>query len=476
MLHVKSHRGNRWNGRADELADQGGRGTVWSDSPRWLDWPKIQLSPLETPNTREADRIIRATDAFGALNSIPIRLDPSSIETLYRRSEARLYGDTHPRAREAASRIFAARSLLKKPDAQKKLRDSLWGRQRPTTRTLRCAVDTIRIKQYIGKAGPDADLVPNHKDGTPYGCSKRQMMRDLLACVTEESFAGMGGFVDLTYRHSRLAERLIAAGHITESREYAMEIEKDPFRLPRTLRKIAIGRSGKDFDDKAAFPYAKMALVGPCKNAVRRFLNNREAIMTIMGNYLLPDTFILGRNNLPPPGEERDTEIKSIRRDGMKALFNSLDMDGSYRGWRLRQGIPEDSCPIDLLVIRLPDNSIFDFRGYVNSMQKGSTWLANRLPAMEALIKQWLRATGDHKRLETAERTLASYIFQEKEGISRGAKIAWCQNRGHRVHNLQHDGIIIQLCRNESTEDARSAIEKRCLCALGYCQPVTADK
>ena len=160
----------------------------------------------------------------------------------------------------------------------------------------------------------------------------------------------------------------------------------------------------------------------------------------------------------------------------MKALFNSLDMDGSYGGWRLRQGIPEDSCPIDLLEIRLPDNSVFDFKGYISTMQKGSRWLANRLPAMEALIKQWLRANGDHKRLETAERTLASYIFQEKEGISRGAKIAWCQNRGHRVHNLQHDGIIIQLCRNESTEDARSAIEKRCLCALGYCQPVTADK
>ena len=141
----------------------------------------------------------------------------------------------------------------------------------------------------------------------------------------------------LSYRHSRLAERLIAAGHISESREYAIEQQKDPFRLPRSLRKIALGRSGVDFDDKAAFPYAKMALVRPCKNAIQTFLTHREPIMTQMGEYLLPDTFILGRNDLPPPGSERDREIKSIRRDGMKALFNSLDVIDSVA--RARRGV-----------------------------------------------------------------------------------------------------------------------------------------
>ena len=138
--------------------------------------------------------------------------------------------------------------------------------------------------------------------------------------------------------------------------------------------------------------------------------------------------------------------------------------------------IPLNDCPIDSLRISLPNNKLFDFQGYVTAMQKGSQWLANRLPAMETMIKQWLRANGDTARLETSERTLASYVFQEKEGISRGAKIDWCTNRGHTVHNLQHDGIIIQLCRNETPEDARKAIERRCGRVLGYTQPITADK
>ena len=52
------------------------------------------------------------------------------------------------------------------------------------------------------------------------------------------------GHIALEYRRSKLADRLKAAGHIVRSREYAVEPDKDPFRLPRHLIKIALPRMG----------------------------------------------------------------------------------------------------------------------------------------------------------------------------------------------------------------------------------------
>ena len=64
---------------------------------------------------------------------------------------------------------------------------------------------------------------------------------------------------------------------------------------------------------------------------------------------------------------------------------------------------------------------------------------------MKEITRQWFQLTRD-PRIEHTERTLASYIFQEKEAISRNAKIALCTQKGHQVHNLQHDGIIVNNC------------------------------
>jgi hypothetical protein len=332
---------------------------------------------------------------------------------------------------------------------QKKLRTKLWLETREITAEVRCGINLEAITNYIDTAGPEADTLPIHKDGTSYSKSNRNLLRDLKN-QTKTSPTGES-YVNLTYRRSKLATQYIAAGHITESREYSSEKSADPFHLPRTLRKIALRGIGHDFDDKAVFPRAKCALATPCSAALDRFLTHRETIMSQMGEFYLPDTFLRARHgtSLPPINTtDEEEKLKEIRRDGIKALFNSLDMDGTLGSWRKRQKIPPGQKPLRNLRIHLP-NGLFDFGQYARTMEIGSRWLADqRRPAMKEITRQWFQLTRD-PRIEHPERTLASYIFQEKEAISRNAKIAWCTQKGHKVHNLQHDGIIVSLATGE---------------------------
>ena len=107
-------------------------------------------------------------------------------------------------------------------------------------------------------------------------------------------------------------------------------------------------------------------------------------------------------------------------------------------------------------------------------MEAGSVWLADHLPAMRAMTVQWLRAMGDEKRLRHPERTLASYVFQEQEGIARASKVAWANRGGHTVHNLQHYGIIIELSREVTKDTAATEMSAWCSQALAFPLTVTA--
>ena len=293
-------------------------------------------------------------------------------------------------------------------------------------------------------------------------------MTNLLAHASQPDNEGMA-VIKLEYNLSRLAEALLAAGHISKSREYATRPEADPFRLPRDLRQIALGKTGADFDDKAAFPSAKAALVRPCRGAVRAFLRDREHIMQSVGNYFLSDDLIRLRD-----GETDPQKIERIRRGNVKALFNSIDMDGSLEAWKRAQGVPSGSRPLSGLTVTLANGRNFCLRSYISEMEAGSLWLADHLPAMRAMTVQWLRATGDEKRLRHPERTLASYVFQEQEGIARDTKIAWANRGGHTVHNLQHDGIIIELNREVTKDTAAKEMSAWCSQALAFPLTVTA--
>ena len=160
------------------------------------------------------------------------------------------------------------------------------------------------------------------------------------------------------------------------------------------------------------------------------------------------------------------------RYDRTKALFHSLDMDGSYEGWRARQGIPRGEKPIRGLQVRLSDGKRWSLLAYIKTMEVGSTWLATKLPAMLHMTEAW----NKHRRRRQKhhpERTLASYVFQEAEGVSREAKLRWCKARGHTVHNLQHDGVVVEAGRGESPTTIAAALTGVCSRALGYEQTTT---
>ena len=89
--------------------------------------------------------------------------------------------------------------------------------------------------------------------------------------------------------------------------------------------------------DAAAFPRAKQACVAPCREHVGRFLAHRERIMRVMGDYAFE-----GRGL---------TETE--RRDKIKALFNSLDMDGTLGAWRVRVGLRDGERPLADYVVDL---------------------------------------------------------------------------------------------------------------------------
>jgi len=91
---------------------------------------------------------------------------------------------------------------------------------------------------------------------------------------------------------------------------------------------------------------------------------------------------------------------------------------------------------------------------------------------MSDFVVTHLRATRDARRLAHPERTVASYVFQEAEGVSRAAKLRHARAAGHVVHNLQHDGVVLALARDEDPAAVGRQLTAACTQALGYEQPV----
>ena len=83
---------------------------------------------------------------------------------------------------------------------------------------------------------------------------------------------------------------------------------------------------------------------------------------------------------------------------------------------------------------------------------------------------------GDHP-----DRTMRSYIMQDREAASREAKAAWAAREGWAVVSLQHDGLVIRppvACTTASDVARRAcaSLSRACSDALGYEQPVTVKE
>ena len=137
-------------------------------------------------------------------------------------------------------------------------------------------------------------------------------------------------------------------------------------------------------------------------------------------------------------------------------------------------GLQNGERPLTGFVVDLGRSGVFKLDAYRRVQSVGTQWLARHMPAMLQFVTMHLRNTRDSRRLEHPERTVASYIFQEAEGISRATKLWWARVQGHTVQNLQHDGVVLQLVRGADPRQATRELSRACSRALGYEQPVTA--
>ena len=112
---------------------------------------------------------------------------------------------------------------------------------------MRCAVNVGALQDYVDRAGPEADEVPQRsRTWMQNGMTRRQLARRLLGAARTDAAAHGMGWVTVAYRHSKLGAQLVMAGHVAYSREYAVDAATDPFSLPRTLRAIALRGVGHD--------------------------------------------------------------------------------------------------------------------------------------------------------------------------------------------------------------------------------------
>ena len=150
-----------------------------------------------------------------------------------------------------------------------------WVRQTcPTTQTIECPIDVGALMQF---AATPAAFTRDGERGKTY----LELIEELLGATRFED--DHTGWITLRYTFSKMGARLAAAGFVRYSREYAAG--QDPFKLPKMVRKLALGRFGLDFDDAASYPTAAAAMFTEGAQISQLFLAGREAIMAEHGRF-----------------------------------------------------------------------------------------------------------------------------------------------------------------------------------------------
>ena len=83
-----------------------------------------------------------------------------------------------------------------------------------------------------------------------------QLAKQLREQATRDPRSDAPAQVVISYAHSMIGARLVAAGYVTDSRIYPLNRAADPFAYPKRVRCAALARFGFDFDDEAAYARA----------------------------------------------------------------------------------------------------------------------------------------------------------------------------------------------------------------------------
>ena len=155
----------------------------------------------------------------------------------------------------------------------------------------------------------------------------RQTYRRLVLNLLDRAWEGEKrgtAVVRLQYGYAEAGRMLYEAGQVRASREYVESGKPDPFRWPGELRDEALRGMGYEFDDQAAYPRARVAMIVRGRTESAQFITNREEILEKCGVKLFPD--------------EGDAKV---RRANMKIVTNGYDMDSGVDAWAKKLGNPK---------------------------------------------------------------------------------------------------------------------------------------
>ena len=287
-------------------------------------------------------------------------------------------------------------------------------RHRPVTHRVSCPVDLAALRAFL--LTPAAAERPKDDFGRPRldQPSLGEQAQSLIDAATRVRDGE--GVIEIEYREAAKGAAMRAAGHIQGSRVYATG--PDPFACSRRVRAAALARFGLDFDDEASYPRAGAHLIAEGRDAMRLFLAHREVVLAEVGNRFFGGAV---------PATER--------RDRAKQLVNMLEMDGTFEAWCDGWGVSPHL--LRGLVVDLPGGRRLDVTGLVRVQPARTRALVQARPRAFAFAQQVCAELGGNH----PDRTLRSYVMQDREAASREAKVAWAAREGWRVVSYQHDGV-----------------------------------
>ena len=475
---VKGHSGDRWNERADKLAEEGAaaapppdgrvRGSTemdWSPKGGACDGPPTETLGQVPKDIRwigvgrtEADRVLRrATTRFGVLN-MRVPTAPAPKEEIYQRAkrvvsrlrEEEAEGKTAGAVSDMAVRkVMATARVLAGFGVEQKRSIDERQKSEEAVHTLDVDIDTVRLRAAVKEAG----------DTGPVRTCLKQMRQ-----ILKTARAVKDGVVRyrVTYGHSELGRDLIEAGHVTGSRVSARG--PDPFKWETGLRTAAL-HGAWSFDDTACYSTARQAMTGGQGGEAAHFLRHRKEILAMYGDIMF------GRCAL-----RREEKLALVKR-----IATAYDMGASLDFWRGEKeyGVAE----IDTLSGKtvFVGGRSFSLEAYRAELAATAAWMAQRAAGMLEYLGQADHRTRGKKGKQKRRRaqptlTLKSFVLQEAEAVGREAKIRAATALGLRVVNLQHDGIVVRGVVEGRHKEVARVMSEAVTAACGYEAGVTVER
>ena len=134
----------------------------------------------------------------------------------------------------------------------------------------------------------------------------------------------------------------------------------------------------------------------------------------------------------------------------MKCVINGLDMDSGLDAWRAKFAADGGNKTLVRKRVQLRCGRSYSLEEYQRAQRRGTEWMAGSAGHAGASATQSVRMlayigqcmTPTERRKKNPALKLKSYLLQEAEAVSRGAKAEWAAGQGVRVVSLQHDGVV----------------------------------